>query len=147
MVLVYKYKKIENRPINEKTKTPLIPITIRGNISIDTTGIPDSGADVTAIPLGMAEAIGLDLSAKKEKCVGVGGWVDSIPSSMYIRLGNEHENYTFLIPVKVILDKYEFPILLGRQGFFNQFVVSFDESEEKVTLKKKNKSPKLKHQL
>ncbi len=144
MVLVYKYKRCDDRPISEETKTPLIPITIKGETILDTTAIPDSGADVTAIPFGLAEAIGLDLSAKKEKCVGVGGWVESIPSKMYIKLGNEHENYSFLIPVKIILDNYEFPILLGREGFFDKFIVCFDESEEKVTLRKKGKYPKIK---
>jgi hypothetical protein len=144
MVLIYKYKKVEKRPISEGTRTPLIPITIRGSlISIDTTAIPDSGADITAVPIGLAEAIGLDLTAKKEKCVGIGGWVDSIPSKMDIGLGNEHEKYNFLIPVKVILDKYEFPILLGRNGFFDKFIISFDESEGKVTLKRKNATPRL----
>ena len=143
MVLTYRYKRIDGRPISEETKTPLIPITIKGDIILETTAIPDSGADITAIPIGLAEAVGLDLSGKEEKCVGVGGWVKCKSSKMHIKIGNEHEQYSFLIPVKVILDKYEFPILLGREGFFDKFIVSFDESEEKVLLKRKNQGPKL----
>ncbi len=139
MTLTYKYKLIENRPIAEKTKTPLIPITIKGKIAIDTTAIPDSGADITAIPKSLAEAIGLDLSAKQEPCIGIGGSVKSIPSKMRIKLGNAHENYSFMIPVKVILDKYEFPVLLGREGFFDEFIVTFDENKQKVQLKRNSK--------
>lgn len=136
MTLVYKYKKIIGRPISEETKTPLLPIIISGTQSIDTLAIPDSGADITAIPLSLAESIGLDLSANKDKCVGIGGWVNSIPSTMNIKIGNEHENYSFMIPVKVILDKYDFPILLGRLGFFDKFIISFDEKKQKVKLKR-----------
>ena len=43
---------------------------------------------------------------------------------------------TFQIRVKVILGKYDFPVLLGRAGFFNKFVISFDEENERVSLKR-----------
>jgi len=39
-------------------------------------------------------------------------------------------------PVKVILGNYDFPILLGREGFFSEFVISFFQNDQKVTLKK-----------
>jgi len=139
MTLTYRYKIVEGRPIAAETRTPLIPITIRGEIAIDTTGIPDSGADFTAVPLALAEAIGLDLSAKPEDCIGIGGRVKSKDSRMNIEFGNAHEKYRFNIPVKIILDDYEFPILLGRQGFFDKFLVTFDEQNQKVTLKRQSR--------
>jgi predicted aspartyl protease len=121
MVLTYRYKIVDERPIAGETRTPLIPLTLKGDFAIDTTGIPDSGADYTAIPLSLAEAIGIDLSGKSEECIGIGGRVKSKESELLIELGNAHERYRFTIPVKVILDTYEFPILLGREGFLINF--------------------------
>lgn len=135
-MLTFKYKIIEDRPIAESVKTPIIPITVKGKISIDTTGIPDSGADFTAVPLSLAEAIGLDLSGPEDKSVGIGGWVKSKDSTMIIELGNARERYSFRTPVKVILDKYDFPILLGRKGFFDKFIITFDERGQRVKLKR-----------
>lgn len=139
MVLTYRYKTIKNRPISEETKTPLIPITIMSKITIDTTAIPDSGADISAIPHALAEGIGLNMDGEKDKCVGIGGSVDSIESKMKIRIGNSREHYSFTIPVKIILDNYQFPILLGRKGFFDKFSITFDENGQKVRLKRYNK--------
>lgn len=38
---------------------------------------------------------------------------------MNINLSKGHENYNFQIPVKVILDDYDFPILLEREKAFS----------------------------
>jgi len=40
--------------------------------------------------------------------------------------------------VNVILGGKEFPLLLGRAGFFSNFVVTFDETKQRVKLKKVN---------
>ncbi len=39
--------------------------------------------------------------------------------------------------MKVVLDAYDFPLLLGRTGFFDKFIIAFDQQEEKVMLKRK----------
>jgi hypothetical protein len=36
----------------------------------------------------------------------------------------------------VIFDDYDFPMLLGRKGFFDQFLITIDEKTQKVNLKK-----------
>ncbi len=143
-MLTYRYKTIENRPAGD-LKTPLIPITIKGNFAINTTAIPDSGADLTAIPLALAEAIGIDLSSSVDECVGIGGRVASKESRMRVSLGQGHERYNFEVPVKVILDSYEFPILLGRKGFFDKFLITFDERNERVKLKRNSAKNLYKH--
>ncbi|GAF80870.1 unnamed protein product, partial [marine sediment metagenome] len=49
------------------------------------------------------------------------------------------ENYSFSVPVAVIDDKEmgdEFPIIIGREGFFDNFTITFKETDKRVILKK-----------
>ena len=55
---------------------------------------------------------------------------------MEIVIEKGHEKYTFRIPVKVIIGSYDFPILLGRAGFFDKFIISFNQSDERILLKR-----------
>ena len=125
------------RPDGTEVKSPSIPITLVGkSMKFDAVALLDSGADVSAIPKDIAELLGLDISGKVESAYGIGGKVDSVETSMSLIIEKGHEHYVFDIPVKVILDSYEFPVLLGRAGFFDKFVVSFDQKNEKIFLKK-----------
>ena len=135
MTITFRYKTIK-RPDDTTVKTPSIPVTLKGKEQFDTIALVDSGADISAIPLSIAELLGLDLTAKKSVAYGIGGKVDSIQTKMNVTIEKGHEHYPFMIPVKVILGDYDFPVLLGRLGFFNKFVISFDQSKEKVLLKR-----------
>ncbi|MFH1771159.1 MAG: hypothetical protein ABH828_06420 [archaeon] len=135
MTIIFNYKSI-TRPDGTKVKTPSIPVELSGKNKIDTVALLDSGADQAAISLEIAEILGLDVTGKKHPAYGIGGKVDSIQSKMRISVGKGHEYYSFLVPVKVILGKYDFGIILGRLGFFSKFVISFDQYKEKVFLKK-----------
>lgn len=98
----------------------------------------DSGADVSAMTEEMARLLGLNLNKKPEKTRGIGGEVNAIETRMKITISQKHEKYTFGIPVNVILGGKDFPLLLGRSGFFENFIVSFDESKQRVKLKRIN---------
>ena len=136
MTIIFRYKKV-TRPDKTEVKSPSIPITLIGKtMRFDAVALLDSGADVSAVPKDIAELLGLDLSGKREPAYGIGGKVDSVESSLSIIIEKGHEHYSFDIPVKVILDSYEFPVLLGRAGFFDKFVVSFNQKAEKILLKK-----------
>ena len=134
MTISFNYKSIK-RPDGSTVKTPSIPILLEGRERFETVALLDSGADVSAIPSDAAELLGLDLKGEKTSAYGIGGKVDSMETKMNIRVEKGHEHYSFQIPVKVILSNFDFPILLGRAGFFEKFVISFDESQEKVSLK------------
>lgn len=136
MALSFKYKTVE-RPDGTKVKTPSIPLILKGKESFETIALLDSGADISAIPLAIAEILGLDLKHEKRPAYGIGGKVDSIETKMEIIIEKGHERYDFQIPVKVIIDKYEFPVLLGRAGFFDRFIISFDQKNERIGLKHK----------
>ena len=71
MTLHFRYQ-IVKRPNNTEARTPSIPITLKGKDSIDVVALLDSGADVSVIPKGIAEIIGLDLTGKKSYADGMG---------------------------------------------------------------------------
>ena len=134
MTIIFRYKSVK-RPDGTQVKTPSIPILLKGEETIQVIALLDSGADISAIPKSTAEVLGLDLSWKRTFAFGIGGKVDSIETEVNITLEKGHEKYSFAIPIKVILDDYDLPILLDRNGFFNRFIISFDQNSEKVTLK------------
>lgn len=135
MALTFNYKSVK-RPDGTIVKIPSIPIILAGKISLETIGLIDSGADVSAMPKELAELLGLDLTKPRDSAFGIGGEVESIETKAKIIIEKGHEKYSFQIPVKVILGNYDFPVLLGRIGFFDQFIISFDESKEKILLKR-----------
>ena len=139
MTIVFRYKTV-TRPDGTPVKTPSIPIFLIGKETFETTGLLDSGADISVISKDIADLLGLDLSGETHPAYGIGGKVDSIESKVSITLEKGHEHYEISLPIKVILGQYDFPFLLGRIGFFDNFVISFDQSNEKVSLKKTIKS-------
>lgn len=137
MTLKFRYKSV-NRPDGTTVKAPMIPITFIGEKeSFETAALVDSGADVSAMPRAIAEILELDLTGERAPASGIGGKVESIEILVKIMIGRGHEIYTFArTPFKIILDKYEFPILLGRAGFFDKFVITFDQRNETTSLKR-----------
>lgn len=135
MTITFKYKTIK-RPDGTEVKTPSIPILLNGKEKFETIALLDSGADISAIPSAIAEILGIELKGEKTPAYGLGGKVDSIETRISITVEKGHEHYSFQIPVKVILGNYDFPILLGRAGFFDKFIISFDQNQEKLSLKK-----------
>ena len=101
---------------------PVIPIVLAGKvIQFDALALLDSGADVSAIPVSLAELLGLKTAGKQvEETAGIGGSVRSIATNMGIIVVSKdgRERYPMTIPVHVILnpnsDEREVPILFGR---------------------------------
>lgn len=137
MVMTFRYKTTK-RPDNTEVKIPSIPIKIFGEqeLSFETFAILDSGADISVIPKKLGELLGLSLEGSKTIAFGIGGKVECIERKITINISKGHENYTFRIPVKIILEEYNFPVLLGRHGFFDEFVITLNQSKQKIILKK-----------
>lgn len=134
MVMSFRYKTVK-RPDGTLVKTPSIPILLEGKEKVEFIALIDSGADISAIPQAVAGILGLDLNGKRTPAFGIGGKVESIETKLTLSIGKGHERYTFQMPIKVILGDYDLPILLGRAGFFEKFVICFDQSKEKISLK------------
>lgn len=88
------------------------------------------------IPKDVAEILGLDISGERSSAFGIGEKTEAVDTSMELIIEKGHEKYHFKIPVKVIFGSYDFPVLLGRAGFFDQFIISFNQSNERISLKK-----------
>lgn len=138
MVMTFKYK-LTKRPDGSTVKTPSIPLLIAGkNDTFQVIALLDSGADVSVIPKDMAELLGMNLNKESHESFGIGGAVNSISTNMSIIVEKGHERYSLNIPVLVILDEYSFPPLLGRDGFFDYFIVTFEQRNQRISLKKFN---------
>ncbi|MEK6859728.1 MAG: hypothetical protein AABX54_02835 [Nanoarchaeota archaeon] len=138
MTISFKYKTVK-RPDGTNSKTPSIPITLLGTSTrFDSIALIDSGADISAISKDIAEILGINLDGEITSAFGIGGKVDSIESKINIVVEKGHEHYIIEIPVKIILGEYDFPILLGREGFFDNFVISFYQKDQRISLKKIN---------
>jgi predicted aspartyl protease len=133
----FKYKSLPRKD-GPPRKTPTIPVTFIGpSDSIDIVAILDSGADISVLPLEVGEQLGLDLTKNRSPCGGIGGEVETAEDHVRVKIVQGHENYTFDIPVKVVLDpKSSIPVLIGREGFFEEFEITFDERRERITLKR-----------
>ena len=135
MTLTYGYK-VVSRSNPTRSKSPSIPMILSGNVTkFEFTVLIDSGADISAIPKHVAELLGLNISGKREQTFGIGGSVPAVESKMKVEFGKPHERYSFDLPVKVILADYDFPPLIGRSIFFDKFIVTFKQNEQKVELK------------
>ncbi len=136
MTISFNYKSVK-RPDGTLVRIPSIPVTFFGKENFDSIALVDSGADISIIPKDIAEILGLKIDEKKiDKVYGIGGTVRAIESNVNINIQKGHENYNFNLPIKVVLDNYDFPIILGRIGFFDKFIISFNQKREKILLKK-----------
>ena len=136
MTISFKYKSVK-RPDDTVVKTPSIPITLIGKESFDTVALLDSGADISAMPKSIAELLGLNLDGNITLAYGICGTAKCVESEARIIIQKGHERYEFSLPIKIIFDEYQFPILLGRKGFFDKFIITFDQKNEKVLIKKR----------
>ena len=136
MTLTFRYKRVK-RQNGTEVKTPSIPITLStGGAKYDFVALLDSGADVSALPKAVPELLGVNLYGIREEASGIGGTVQTVQSKLHLEVGRAHERYYLSIPIKVILSDDEFPILLGRAGFFDQFIITFNQQESRVLLKR-----------
>jgi len=133
----FKYKALPRKG-NVPRKTPTIPVTFVGPAdSMDIVAILDSGADMSVLPLEIGQLLGLSLKKARGPCDGIGGEVETSEDHVRIRIMQGHEDYSFEIPVKIVLDpKCNIPVLIGRAGFFEQFEITFNERRGRISLKR-----------
>jgi len=138
MSKLFRYKEMIRPPGGGIAKTPMLPVTLLGAGSFDTLALIDSGADLSVIPEEIAQILDLDLSATPDRTFGIGGSAPCIDSKMKVRIDMDHTFYTITVPVKVVLgDKgHHLPIILGRDGFFDAFEITFLQKQMKFKLKR-----------
>ncbi|MCK4589356.1 MAG: hypothetical protein KAT77_02860 [Nanoarchaeota archaeon] len=146
MVLTYRFKK-EKLENGRYAVRPRILVVLKGkNSSIEIPALIDSGCDTTVIPEGIAKATGIDMEGEKGKLFAFRESSEVISSKA---------NFTFLgklprdsvnvdhIPVLITLSKKrveeEGEIVLGVEGVFDIFDITFKKSQNKIILKKSSK--------
>ncbi len=138
MAITFRYIHVP-RPDGTLRKAPFIPIFVRteGNKLVRLVALLDSGADTTVLPKGLAKILGLKEEKEIIETGGIGGKVKVKKSKMQFRISGSRENYPLTIPILVLQDSNEdMPLILGRQGFFENFHITLRQNEEKVTIKK-----------
>ncbi len=108
---------------------PLIPIEIPGVSIVD--ALVDSGASVSLFEISIAKVLGLPVeSGARQILGGAGGRIVAYRHEVPVRVAGR------LLPLKVCFS-YEYTpsvSLLGRDNFFRNFLVTFDESGQKTIL-------------
>ena len=140
MTLVYRFKKekIENRFVVR----PKILVTLHGPITtLDVPALIDSGCDVSVIPESLAKAIGIEIKGNEHKLHAFRESSDVIETKTDITfVGKERrQSVTFSIPLLVVLSKEgqedEPELVLGIEGIFDHFDLTFQKNKNKIKLK------------
>ncbi|MBR9690713.1 hypothetical protein GOV08_03430 [Candidatus Woesearchaeota archaeon] len=142
MTLTYKFKKekLENGRIVAR---PRILIRIKGTFTtIEVPVLIDTGCDVTVIPENLARAIGLRIKGKKTKLFAFRESTEVIEEKLDIILLGREERQNIIIknvPVLISLDHEDYEddseVVLGIEGIFDFFDVTFKKSQNKIIFK------------
>lgn len=109
---------------------PLVPVEVENVGTV--LCILDSGADMTTMPLAIAEKAGLNAKRNGRRAVS--------------ECAHGHEGVSYEMAAKLVIFGKAFylsvnfvedgkePALLGRKGFFDKFEVTFKEADSKVIL-------------
>lgn len=124
-MIVFKYKKEVSG-----VKRPVADVFLKSKLGgwIEFHPYIDSGADVTLIPFSLGKLIGLSKDHKNVDHIGgIKGRVPVIYNQILIKIGGME------IETKVAWTLIEnVPPLLGRQGIFDKFHITFKQDREEV---------------
>jgi hypothetical protein len=143
--LTFKYIKEKHK--ERYVHRPRVEIRLsNGNNSIKLAMLVDSGADISLIPLEIAEILKLKLTDKRISNSASGSF-ETAYSEVYAELLKGSRSYklgkiSVLIPIKKKDNSNDTAphILLGRSHFFKQFDITFRESVFKIVLRNPKKS-------
>lgn len=113
---------------------PIIQATLRrGTSRIRVDALVDSGASISVFQGSIAESLGINAERGKRRIFqGVGGKIIGYVHNVMLKV-NGHE---FLCRIAFSYELTTSLNLLGRDNFFKQYVVTFDEKKRKLRLTK-----------
>ena len=124
-------------PRRHSANRPVIPVTlVNGNKNIQYLALIDSGADLCIFHAEIGEQIGIDIeSGKKQEFDGIAG---EKMTAFFHNIEIEVGGYRLPCYAGFSKELTKMPYgILGQQGFFDMFYVTFDYNKEKVELKLK----------
>lgn len=140
MPITFKYVHVP-RPDGTLRKAPYIPIFVidKAGKLVRVVALIDSGADFTIIPKDLAGLLGLKEDQEEANTGGIGGKVKVKRTHFNFDVIGSRERYSLSVPALILQDGgSDVPLLLGRNGFFENFHITFKQDEEKIVLKKIN---------
>ena len=134
----FKYIKIPIDPLKPWKSLPLIPVRVFGakkNIYYDIYALLDSGADKSLANLELAKYLNLDLSNQPTEDFS---GIDNIPIAckvinLEVQVIGDHSS--IIIPVGFI-ENLPYALILGRDSFFDNYIITFNQSKEEIELKR-----------
>lgn len=124
-------------PSGYKT-VPMVPITlVAGSRAVPVTLVVDSGADYTILSLEVAKLLGLRLASgvKTVFCGTSGKRQEAHIHPVEITLQDAHDVVHYTAEVAFGDLPQSVAGLLGRVGFFDHFVVTFNQEKEQLLLR------------
>ena len=115
---------------------PIIPVIIEGRERAIVHALVDSGATVSLFHASIAEDIGIDLAdAEQVYLAGIGGYVKAyVKKQVKITIEGLGDIFIPMAFTEYIASDLA---ILGRQGFFEAFEITFRECEKKLIIKPK----------
>ena len=113
-------------------KFPVIPLFIKKKNILRTQALVDSGANISLFDKSIAEYLEVHIKAgKKISLQGIGGKISAYVHPVSISVATME----FTIPV-AFCERIDLSFnILGREGFFEKFLVCFDERRREIILK------------
>ncbi|RLG89225.1 MAG: hypothetical protein DRO16_04280 [Thermoprotei archaeon] len=113
---------------------PIIPVVIEGREKAIVHALVDSGATISLFHINIAEDIGIDLKdAEQIYLAGIGGYVKAYIKRR-VKISVEELGST-TIPIAFTEYIASDVTILGRQGFFESFEITFREWERKLIVR------------
>jgi hypothetical protein len=123
---------------NYMVKKPLIEVELlHKDESMKQLALLDSGADITTINAEIAKYLGIDLKECEERVIAgvVGQPATAYLTEMDMRVTGFPETLRFRV---LFVPNLKMNILLGQEGFFDAFRVSFLKTEDTIELSRAN---------
>ncbi len=97
----------------------------------------DSGADITLVPSDFGKLLGMDLSKNRASLAGVTGTPLRVSlQSAEVKIGSALENAKIAVATR-----NDVPYLLGREGLFKAFKITFEEYRSLTSFDHQSKDP------
>lgn len=110
-------------------KRPIVPIKIN---NYEFTGLIDSGSDAIIIPIEIAQALQLPKQGENEVLQLDNTKIKCYQTTISIEFGKGHEQYNFNAPALISTSPR---IIIGRNGFFDKFKITFNEDKSHLIFK------------
>ncbi|RLG83096.1 MAG: hypothetical protein DRO40_05680 [Thermoprotei archaeon] len=113
---------------------PVIPVVIEGREKAIVHALVDSGATISLFHTSIADDIGIDLEDTEQAYLaGIGGYVKAYIKKQ-VKISIE-ELGSIIIPIAFTEYITSDIAILGRQGFFETFEITFREWERKLIMR------------